>query len=326
MKSRDSQRYLVLGGKGFVGSHLVDALLKEGHRVRIFDRPGTVFLEDACMQHRNLEIVEGDFCSESDIAGAVADCNACFHLVSTTLPKSSNLDPVYDIETNLIGTVRLLHHALRAGVAKIIFLSSGGAVYGPPEELPIPETHPTNPICSYGITKLAVEKYLGMFHKLQGLEYVVLRFSNIYGERQRTQSSQGAVAVFLGKVLRGEKVEIWGDGSVVRDYIHINDAVLALLAAANLDSLPGSERIFNIGSGSGISLNEVMAEIEFAMKIKVARNYIEGRSFDVPSSVLAIDRARRVLGWQPAMTFPEGLKRTLNWLERQQNSSNSVGN
>jgi UDP-glucose 4-epimerase len=165
-----------------------------------------------------------------------------------------------------------------------------------------------------------------MFHKLHGLEYVVLRFSNIYGERQRTQSSQGAVAVFLGKVLRGEKVEIWGDGSVVRDYIHINDAVIALLAAANLDGLSGSDRIFNIGSGCGISLNEVLAEIEFAMKIKVARNYIEARSFDVPSSVLAIDRARRVLGWQPTMTFPEGLKRTLNWLERQQNSSNSVGN
>ncbi len=283
-------------------------------------------MEEACTQHRNLEIVEGDFCSESDIASAVTGCNACYHLVSTTLPKSSNLDPVYDIETNLIGTIRLLNHALRAGIARIVFLSSGGAVYGPPQELPIREIHPTNPICSYGITKLAVEKYLGMFQKLYGLEYVVLRFSNIYGERQRTQSSQGAVAVFLGKALHGETIEIWGDGSVVRDYIHITDAVKALVAAANLENLSGTDRIFNIGSGSGITLNEVLAEIEFAMGIKVSRNYIEGRAFDVPSSVLAIDRAREVFGWEPEMTFPEGLKRTLNWLERQQNSSNSVGN
>jgi UDP-glucose 4-epimerase len=326
MSTQWKKRYLVLGGKGFVGSHLVDALLSQGHWVRLFDRPGTVFLDGACTQHRNLEIVEGDFCSESDIAAAVEDCNGCFHLVSTTLPKSSNLDPVYDIETNLIGTVRLLNHALRAHVTRVIFLSSGGAVYGPPMELPISETHPTNPICSYGITKLAVEKYLGMFEKLHGLEYVVLRLSNIYGERQRTQASQGAVAVFLGKILQGEKVEIWGDGSVVRDYIHITDAVTALIAAANMDCELSSERVFNIGSGYGISLNEVLAEIEFAMGMKVERNYLEGRPFDVPSSVLAIDRARQVLGWEPAMSFPAGLRLTLDWLDRQQSSSNSVGN
>src|SRR5215471_4539018 len=312
---------LVLGGKGFVGSHLVDALLRQGYRVRLFDRPGTVFLADACREHRNLEILEGDFACESDISDAVAGCDICFHLVSTTSPRSSNLDLVYDIETNLSGTVRLLHHALHAGIRKVVFLSSGGAVYGPPLWLPIPEYHPTNPICSYGITKLAVEKYLGMFEKLHGLEYVVLRISNLYGERQRTKSSQGAVAVFLGKALAGENIEIWGDGSVIRDYVHIADVIAAILAAARYE---GPERTFNIGFGVGISLNEVMSEIECAMGMKVSRTYVQGRAFDVPSSVLGIECAKRELHWEPTISFPVGLRRTLKWLDPHKKLSHSV--
>ena len=307
-------RCLVLGGKGFLGSHLVDALLLQGNFVRVFDRPRTDFLEGACTSHENLEIVEGDFASESDVADAVVGCDVCFHLVCTTLPKSSNLDPVFDIETNLIGTVRLLNHALRAGIKKLIFLSSGGTVYGPPLELPISEAHPTNPICSYGVTKLAIEKYLGVFQQLYGLDYMTLRVSNLYGERQRILSSQGAVAVFLGRALNGEKVEIWGDGSIVRDYIHVSDAVGALLAALNGS---GDERVLNIGSGRGITLNEVVAAIGCAMGTEVERVHVTKRSFDVPANVLAIERAKRVLGWEPRISFADGLKRTLGWLERQ---------
>jgi len=313
----ERKRCLILGGKGFVGSHLVDALLSQDHLVRIFDRPGTVFLRDACAAHPHLEIVEGDFGNESDIAEAVAGCDFCFHLISTTIPKSSNLDPVFDVESNLVGSLRLFHHARLQGVSRIIFISSGGAVYGPPLELPIPETHPTNPICSYGVTKLAIEKYLGMFQKLYGLEYVVLRLSNLYGNRQRTLSSQGAVAVFLGKVLRGEVVEIWGDGTVIRDYIHISDAIQALLASMTTES---TERIFNIGSGRGITLNEILSEMELLMDIKINRNYLKGRPFDVPASVLSIDLAKRYMGWEPTMTFRDGLKQTLDWLRKQGNS------
>ena len=157
---------------------------------------------------------EGDFTSDSDVASAVIGCDVCFHLISTTLPKSSNLDPVFDIETNLMGTVRLLNQVVKSGVGKVIFLSSGGTVYGPPQEIPIVETHPTNPICSYGITKLAIEKYLELFYQLHGVDYTVLRLSNPFGERQRIESSQGAVAVFLGKALRGEKIEIWGGENI----------------------------------------------------------------------------------------------------------------
>jgi len=311
----ESKRCLILGGKGFVGSHLVDALLSQDYPVRIFDRPGITFLSDACVAHPNLEVLEGDFGNESDVAEAVAGCSVCFHLISSTVPKSSNLDPVFDVESNLVGSLRLFRLARLHGVARIIFISSGGAIYGPPLELPIPETHPTNPICSYGITKLAVEKYLGMYQTLYGLESVVLRLSNLYGNRQRTLSSQGAVAVFLGKALRGESVEIWGDGTIVRDYIHISDAIQALLAAMTTE---GSERIFNIGSGNGITLNEILAEIESLMDTKVKRNYVRGRPFDVPASVLDIQRARRSLGWKPTMAFRDGLRHTLDWLKKRE--------
>ena len=162
---------------------------------------------------------------------------------------------VFDIETNLLGTVRLLNQVVKAKVGKVVFLSSGGTVYGPPQEVPIVETHQTNPICSYGITKLAIEKYLDLFFQLHGIDYTVLRLSNPFGERQRIQSSQGAVAVFLGKALRKEKIEIWGDGFVVRDYLHVSDVVSAMIASIDYQ---GSDRVFNIGSGSGVSLNEVV--------------------------------------------------------------------
>lgn len=315
-------RCLVLGGKGFVGSHLVDALLAKGHQVRIFDRPGPALLEEASSNHPNLETLEGDFANEDDVAAAVADCDICFHLISTTLPRSSNLDPAFDIQTNLIGSVKLLQQAVLKGVKKVIFLSSGGTVYGPAQHLPIAETHPTNPICSYGITKLAVEKYLCLFHQLHGLDFMILRVSNLYGERQRIIASQGAIAVFLGRALLGERIEVWGDGTVVRDYIHISDTIAAMLAAMNYQD---TERILNIGSGQGTSLNQILHELEYILGRRVDRSYSKGRAFDVPASVLAIDRAKSALNWEPRMTLAEGLKRTLTWMEERMTVQKKYG-
>jgi UDP-glucose 4-epimerase len=309
MSSRPS--CLVLGGKGFIGSHLVDALVGAGHAVRVLDRPNLAPLSPPAVAAR-VDWRDGDFASDSDTGEAVKDCQVCFHLVSTTLPKSSNADPVFDVETNVMGTLRLLNHAVRAGVKKVVFVSSGGTVYGVPTTVPVDETHPTDPISSYGIGKLAIEKYLHLYRELHGLDYAILRVSNPYGERQRTRAQQGAVAIFLGKVLRGETVDIWGDGGTVRDYVYIGDVTAALLAAM---THAGPERLFNIGSGEGLTINQVLDAIERATGLKSRRNYAPARGFDVPRNVLSIARARAHLGWQPQVSFAEGLARTVTWLK-----------
>jgi UDP-glucose 4-epimerase len=305
------QRCLVLGGRGFIGSHLVDELLRQGHFVRCFERPHVEAISNPHLSNPDFELYEGDFTSEKEVSDAIEGCDICYHLVSTTLPQSSNRDPVFDIESNVVGTIRLLSHAVKGGVKKVVFVSSGGTVYGPPKQVPIHETHPTDPVSSYGITKLAIEKYLHLFHRVHGLEYAILRLANPFGERQRVMASQGAVAVFLGKVLHGDPVEIWGDGSVIRDYIYISDVVDALVAAASCQS---EERIFNIGSGRGHSLNELLDGIEEVTGRTVVRRYLPARVFDVPISVLSIDRAKQHLDWSPKVEFRDGLTRFSNWL------------
>ncbi|WP_310354355.1 NAD-dependent epimerase/dehydratase family protein [Paraburkholderia strydomiana] len=309
-----TKRCLVLGGGGFIGSHLTRALLEHGYYVRCFERPHTGASCAQAIEHPNFELFQGDFVNPLDLACALEGVDVCFHLVSTTLPKSSNADPAFDVETNLLGTVRLLTQAVKSGVTKVIFVSSGGTVYGVPQAVPVPETHPTNPVCSYGIAKLAIEKYLALFHQQHGLDYAVLRLANPFGEGQRAESGQGAVAVFLGRILRGETLEVWGDGSVIRDYIYIEDVVTALLLSIDLK---GSERLFNIGSGRGHSINEVLDVLERTVGQPAIRRYRPGRSFDVPASVLCIESARRSLGWSPKVDFEEGVERFAAWMKRE---------
>jgi UDP-glucose 4-epimerase len=311
MPATTQQRCLVLGGKGFIGSHLVEALLAEGFAVRVFDRANIPSLNSDPVAAR-VEWVDGDFTSDADVARALVGCDVCYHLVSTTLPQSSNADPVFDVETNVAGTIRLLNHAVTNRVRKVVFISSGGTVYGVPRTVPIAEDHPTNPICSYGITKLAIEKYMHLYKVLHGLDYAVLRLANPFGERQRIQASQGAVAVFMGKILHGEKIEIWGDGSVVRDYIYIGDAVRAMVMAAGHS---GEEKIFNIGSGDGVSLNQIISGIEEVTGRKADVTYTPARAFDVPVSVLALDRAKAGLGWRPETSFMDGLRKLMTWMQ-----------
>lgn len=302
---------LVLGGRGFIGSHLIAALLNRGYRVRCFDRPHVVALGRDLLDAQGFELIEGDLANEAEVAEAIEGCDVCYHLVSTTLPKSSNADPVYDIESNVVATLKLLNHAVKSGVRKIVFASSGGTIYGNPVSIPIQESHPTNPVCSYGISKLAIEKYLNLFKQLHGLDYTVLRIANPFGERQRTHASQGAVAVFLGKILRGEPIEIWGDGSIVRDYIDISDVVDALLLAMEQTS---DQHVFNIGSGRGHSLNEVIRAIEKVTGRTADCRYSPSRAFDIPSNVLCNTLANQCLGWSPKVGFEEGLEKFAAWL------------
>lgn len=304
-KSLDG-RVLVLGGSGFIGSHLVEALSEAGSEVRSFDRVPSPWHTRA-----NVESVVGDFLRADQVAEAVSGCDYVYHLVSTTLPKNSNDNPIADVEQNLVSTLAMLKAACAAGVKKIVFLSSGGTVYGIPQTLPILETHPTLPMSSYGIVKLTIEHYLHLYQVLHGLNYQVLRLSNPFGERQPINGSQGAIAVFMSKALRGETVEIWGDGSVVRDYIYVKDVIDAMLLALDYQ---GPHRSINIGSGTGQSINQILDAISHTIGQQIERRYTAQRSFDVPASVLSIERARLELGWQPTISFAEGLKRTSQWI------------
>lgn len=302
-------RVLITGGNGFIGSHLVDRALEQGWEVRVFDKAHERFRS----QKKEIRYFIGDLQGEGVPYEALANVDVVFHLACTTIHQTSNEDPIYDIESNLVGTVRLLQRCVEAKVTKFVFLSSGGTVYGIPREPPIKESHPANPICSYGIQKLAIEKYLGMFHHLYGLDYVVLRPSNPYGERQDFRNKQGAVSVFLGNIARNEPITIWGDGEIVRDYFHVEDLAQACVDAATTDV---QRRILNIGSGTGISLNELVSRIEavLGVRAKVNRNSASARPFDVPELRLDISEAKQVLSWKPKVSLDQGILRTWRWV------------
>lgn len=307
-------KILVLGGGGFIGSHLCEALLLAGHQVRVFEYPG---IKPLCPQEilRQIDWMEGDFTNPVQVDNAVQGCEIVYHLISTTLPKTSNDNPAYDVETNVISTIQMLQSACRHRVKKIIFASSGGTVYGIPQQIPIAEEHPTNPISSYGISKLAIEKYLHLFYTLHGVDYCILRLANPYGERQRATASQGAVAVFLNKALCDEPIEIWGDGSVTRDYIYIADVITAMLKAIPHQ---GEQRIFNVGAGVGISLNQMLADMENILGKTVKRVYLPSRNFDVPTNVLDIRRIRQSFGWSPQTGFVAGITLALAGIPQDQ--------
>jgi len=308
------KRILVIGGAGFIGFHLIDRLIAEGKLVRVLDRV-PVDLRPGWMDSPQVEYLVGDFVDHSAIDVAVRDIDVAYHLVSTTIPATSNVDPIFDVQSNLIGTLSFLKAAVEAGVKKVIFVSSGGTVYGKPISVPIKETDPTDPICSYGITKLAIEKYLAMFELLYGLGFMVFRLANPFGERQRP-GAQGAIAAFMHKVAKRSPIEIWGDGSVVRDYIYIHDVVDALIRGAEYE---GASRIFNVGSGEGRSLNEIVEVLRLVTGRPVECVYKESRPLDVPKSVLDVSLVKQELGWNPEIGFSNGLAKTWRWFKDNSN-------
>jgi len=305
---------LILGGAGFLGSHLCDGLLAAGHAVRIFDR---INVSRANLAHAldRIEWIEGDFSDHSLYGGLVEDVDIVFHLISTTVPKTSNENPAYDVDSNLVASVEFLEAARKSRVRKIVFFSSGGTVYGIPSQIPIAEDHTTEPICSYGIHKLAIEKYLHLYHHLYGLDYTILRISNPYGERQRSTGIQGVVAAFIDRALCRLPLEIWGDGSVIRDYIYVGDVVDAVLSAVRYT---GETRIFNVGSGIGLSLRDLSDRIQTVVGQDLEVQYKPAGKLHVPANVLDISRAKCELHWQPATSLQAGIQRTIRFMHPEQ--------
>ena len=300
----------IFGGGGFIGSAISDRLLKDGHELHIFERPRVAPYRQF-LDCERVTWLTGDFMSLHDVSEAIAGVDVVLHLISTTLPKSSNDDPIYDVQTNLIGTLQLLNAMVEKKINKIVFISSGGTVYGTPVYLPIDENHPTEPLVSYGVTKLSIEKYLLMFQRQHGIKACILRVANPFGVRQRVETAQGVVGVFLSKALQNKSIEIWGDGSVIRDYIYISDVAEAFVSAVSYN---GPKSIFNICSGVGTSLNQLINLLEKVLGREVVRRDMPSRGFDVPVSVLDNSMAQKELGWKPVVSLEDGIQKTAEYM------------
>jgi UDP-glucose 4-epimerase len=298
---------LVLGGCGFIGSHLVDRLLSAGHKIRVFDRAPEFFREAL----DSVEYKYGDFTDLASISDALDDIDIVYHLISTTVPSTSNLNTIADVQTNLVGTLQLLEVMIKKKIPKIIYLSSGGTVYGVPDLVPIPENHALHPICSYGVVKVAIENYLHLYSHLHGLQYVALRVSNPYGERQGHVGVQGVIGTFIRKLLNGEQLEIWGDGKVVRDFIYVDDLV-NLCELCVHKNLSGT---YNVGSGVGTSVNDLINVMEHISNKVINPLHKQVRTYDVPFVILDISKVCNGFNWSPETTLEKGISKTWSWFE-----------
>lgn len=300
---------LILGGAGFIGSHIAEILLKNGFTVRLFDRINRL---PRHLLHERIQLIEGDFLNFSQWDSLLKDVDYIFHNLSTTIPSTSDNDPVFDIQTNVIGNVRFLHEVIKHKVKKIIFSSSGGTIYGN-KPIPITEKSPTDPICSYGISKLSMEKYLHYFFFHHNLDYVSLRYSNVYGPGQDPGGMLGAVTIFLSHMIQSKPVTIFGDGNIIRDYIYISDIQWANLLALKHTT---PNHIYNVGTGIGTSINELIAMIVKITGLKAVINRVPARREDVSANVLDISLIKNDLGWRPKVTLQEGI--AMLWSEMQE--------
>ncbi len=293
---------LVTGGNGFIGSGLVDRLRESGYRIRVLDRSAP----RSDVDWRGVDYVTGSLTEAGALVSLLEGVDIVFHLASSTVPSTSNLDPVEDVQSNLIGALNLCGAMIKAGMRRLVFFSSGGTVYGNPRTLPVPEFHALHPISSYGVVKVAIEKYLQMYEQLGYLDPLIIRPSNPYGPRQSSAGVQGFIAAILGKACSGEGVRIWGDGEIVRDYLHIDD-LLSFAVAAGASRLTGP---VNVGSGKGYTLNKIVDIVREITGSRLPVRYSPARQYDVAEIVLDISRATVEFDWCPKIELAVGIRTT----------------
>lgn len=300
---------LVTGGAGFIGSHLVRHLLAKGEKVTALDNLSTGLAENLPPEAEFIEMDILDERLKKVVAAGAFD--AIVHLAAQTMVDISVKDPLFDARENLLGTVHVLEAARAANVKRIVFASTAAA-YGDVKEddLPVREAQPTEPMSFYGLSKLSVEKYLAMYHQLYGLEYVVLRFANVYGERQGDGGEGGVISIFAKAMAEGRDITIYGDGEQTRDFVYAGDIAEGIVAALQTEEVNAA---YNLSTQTETSLRELVSLLSEICGREIVPKYGAERDGDIYKSMLSNSRARRGLDWQPATTLAEGLRRTYEY-------------
>ncbi|MEQ9006713.1 MAG: NAD-dependent epimerase/dehydratase family protein, partial [Ekhidna sp.] len=278
----------------------------KGVNVKVYDK----YKPRYCEPLKRVEYYYGDFCDIAKLTEALNGVDLVIHLVSSSIPASSNVSPAKDIENNLIGTINLIEAMKYENVRKIIYFSSGGTVYGNPSQLPAKEESELNPISSYGIVKVSIESYLRMYGIQDHLEAVILRPSNPYGRYQNFERPLGIIPHSIFLALMERPVEIWGDGTTIRDFIYIDDLV-ALVDKIIDRFIPGT---YNVGSGIGNTINEVLDIVDLTLPHMLNRKYLSPRGYDVRKIVLDIDKVAKTFNWSPKVSLEEGIRKTNEWI------------
>ncbi len=299
-------KILVTGGAGFIGSHIADSLIKEGHKVVILDNLYSGKRENI---NQKAQFIKMDI-RDKDVRDVFKDnkFNAVFHLAAQMDVRKSVENPVLDADINILGGINLLENSIKNDVKKFVFASSGGVMYGEcPDRYPTEAEYP-NPLCPYGDSKLALEFYLNFYQVNYGLESAVLRFGNVYGPRQDPYGEAGVVAIFSGRMLKDEEIYIFGDGKQVRDYVYVGDVV-----RANIKALNGGRGVYNIGTGKSESVNELFDILKEITGYEKEPVYKDARPGELRVSRLGVKKAEEKLGWKAEVRFRKGLKDTVDY-------------
>lgn len=306
-----ASKCLVLGANGFIGSHLVDALVARKYNVRAFDRFGHDAVFDA---NDRIEMVQGDFLNEHDLAQALKGVDYVFHFVSTTTPMTAENDPLIDIETNVHMSIKLFQLCAETGVKRIVFASTGGAIYGSDGDDPCAETDVPQPVSPYAIGKLTIEHYLRYFKRKKGLDSVAFRISNPYGERQPLHRKQGVIPIFLEHICTGQPLTVLGDGTMVRDYVYVKD--VAAMIAESFDK-PHRYEVYNVGSGTGCAVKDLVKAVEAVTGKKAEVVHKPAPTTFVQHVVLNTDRFTQEFKLRSSTTLDDGLAATYQYIKRE---------